>query len=195
MKTKDRRIDSRMQKSLGGMKKYRREPWINPKVEIRQSLIHGKGIFAIAPFAIGERVVIWGGTFVSKMEAEEAKKKPDNRVQQIDDNVFEVFSDEHKKDDPTYFHNHSCDPNTWMSDEVTVTVRRGIRPNEELTIDYAMFEGSEDRVVIERCTCGSSNCRKRITSRDWRNREIQERYRDHFSPMINRRIKRTNEMR
>jgi SET domain-containing protein len=170
------------------MKKYREAPWMNPKVEIRASPIHGKGMFANAPITKGEVVAIWGGNFVSKDEAEEARKNTDNRVQQIDDDVFEVFSHENRGDDPTYFHNHSCDPNTWMEDEVTLTARRNIKANEELTFDYAMFEANEDHIIIENCPCRSANCRRRITGKDWRRKDLQEQYGSHFSPFINRRI-------
>ena len=145
-------------------------------------------MFANEPITKGEVVAIWGGTFVSKDGAEEARKKPDNCVQQIDDDVFEVFSYENRGDDPTYFHNHSCDPNTWMEDEVTLTARRNIKANEELTVDYAMFEANEDRIIIENCPCGSANCRRTITGKDWRRKDLQEQYGNHFSPFINGRI-------
>ena len=170
------------------MKKYRKTPWMNPKLEIRPSPVHGKGIFAKTPMTEGEVVTVWGGNYVTKHEAEEARKNPDNRIQQIDDDAFEIFSYKDRGDDPTYFHNHSCEPNTWMEDAVTLSARRNIRTNEELTIDYAMFETNEDRIIIEKCVCGSSNCRGRVTGKDWRLPELQRRYQDHFSPLVNRRI-------
>ncbi len=169
-------------------KEYRKEPWMNPKVEIRSSPIHGKGMFAKAPIDKGEIVAIWGGNYVSKESAEEATKNPNNRVQQIVEDVFEVFLYEHRGDDPTYLHNHSCDPNTWMEDEVTFSARRNIKEHEELTIDYAMFETKEDYIIIEKCVCGSSNCRGRITGKDWRLPVLQKRYGRHFSPLIDRRV-------
>jgi hypothetical protein len=72
------------------MKRYRRRPWLNPKVEIRPSQIHGKGMFANDLIVRGEIVAIWGGNFVTVREAENAKL-PGVLVQQIDDDVFEVF--------------------------------------------------------------------------------------------------------
>src|SRR5437899_1887162 len=36
-----------------------------------------------------------------------------------------------------YFLNHSCDPNLWIADDVTLTARRRIDPGEEVTMDYA----------------------------------------------------------
>jgi hypothetical protein len=40
-----------------------------------------------------------------------------------------------------------------------------------------------------RCHCGSPDCRRVITGDDWRRKDVQERYQDHFSPFINRRIR------
>lgn len=169
--------------------RYRKEPWLNPKVEVRSSGIHGKGIFAKEPLSQGETVAIWGGNYVSKFEADRAKtSNPDLRIRQIDDDVFEIFTRKAAGNDPTYFQNHSCDPNTWMENEVTIAAKRRIEGGEELTIDYAMFEADESYVLTENCVCMSSECRKRITGSDWRLPQLQERYGRHFSPLINRRV-------
>lgn len=72
------------------MKSYRNKPWLSPKVEIRVSRIHGKGMFAVEPLSQSETVAVWGGSYVSRDEAERAKRaNPDVRIQQIDDEVFE----------------------------------------------------------------------------------------------------------
>jgi uncharacterized protein len=180
------------------VKNYRKKPWLNPKVEIRASRIDGKGMFAKESIAQCEIIAIWGGSYVSKNEAEQAKiDNPDVYIQQIEDDVFEVWTKEksrkHGESDPTHFHNHSCNPNTWMEDEVTISAMRNIDANEELTIDYAMFETKEEYVMMESCMCGSSNCRKRVTGSDWKMRELQNRYVNHFSPIINRRIADSNQ--
>jgi hypothetical protein len=73
---------------------------------------------------------------------------------------------------PDHFLNHSCDPNTWMTDEVTLVARRDIGQDEEVTADYAMWEAE-----------------------DWRHPELQRRYRGHFSPFINERIARLDRSR
>ena len=43
---------------------YPQTDWIDPRVEVRLSLLHGKGMFARAPIAQGEVVTIWGGTLL-----------------------------------------------------------------------------------------------------------------------------------
>ncbi len=87
-----------------------------------------------------------------------------------------------------FFLNHSCDPNLWLVDEVTFGARRDIRPGEEVTADYAYWQAEEDLIAAWTCHCGSPLCRGRVTGRDWRLPELQERYRGHFSPFINARI-------
>ena len=106
---------------------------------------------------------------------------------QIDDNLYRV---EERGEDESYYMNHSCDPNVWMTDAATIVTRRSISSGEELTIDYALFEAVEDFTAEWERVCGSSNCRKRVTGRDWRRSDLQERYTGHFLPLIGRRIAR-----
>ena len=169
------------------MKAYRDQDWMSPKVEIRSSAIHGKGMFAVAALAQDEVVAVWGGRFVSRGDAEQARLAG-KAVQQIDEGLFEVI--DRDQPGPTYYHNPSCEPNTGMGDEVTIVALHAVRPGEELTIDYAMFEADEDHVIPWECRCGVPTCRKRITGRDWRSQELLARYGRHFSPFLMRRIDR-----
>ena len=84
--------------------------------------------------------------------------------------------------------NHSCDSNLWQGDEVTLLARRDIATGEELTVDYALCTAQSDWVLDSDCRCGAAVCRHIITGEDWKRREVQERYRGHFSPFLNRRI-------
>ena len=84
--------------------------------------------------------------------------------------------------------NHSCDSSTWMADEATLVARHDIEAGEEATVDYALFTTQSTWMLDTRCRCGSPYCRRIITGDDWRRKEVQERYRNHFSPFINRRI-------
>ena len=129
-------------------------------------------MFAISPLSAEETVVIWGGTFVGTEEAESARTQG-KLVMQIDDDLYSI---EERDEDPTYFMNHSCDPNVWMADAVTLVARRGILLGQELTVDYALFEASEDFVLEWECVCGSTDCRNRVTGRDWRRPDLQARF-------------------
>jgi hypothetical protein len=104
---------------------------------------------------------------------------------QWDDNVYSV---EDSGVDDGYFINHSCDPNSWMQDAFTLIARRDIKKGEELTADYAIWEADENYVSKWECHCNSPLCRKRVTGKDWRLKELQERYNGHFSPLLTKRI-------
>jgi SET domain-containing protein len=169
-------------------KKYLKKSWISPKVEVRNSALHGLGLFAKESIKKDEVVVIWGGNFVNRTEADLARQKG-LAVQQIDENLFDVFDWDNKNQDPSYNHNHSCDPNTWMKDEVTIISRRNIKTGEELSIDYAMFELDNDHIMPWKCQCGSELCRRTVTGKDWRKKDLQERYKNHFFPYINKKIR------
>lgn len=88
-----------------------------------------------------------------------------------------------------YFLNHSCDPNAWMLDAVTLAARRPIAAGEEITADYALWLFEQDW-RLDPCRCGSPLCRGRVTSQDWQRPELQSRYAGHFTPFLNRLIQR-----
>lgn len=90
------------------------------------------------------------------------------------------------QDDPLRYGNHSCDPNLWLMDTVTLAARRSVGPGEELTTDYATMTGFADWRMV--CACGTTACRTVIRGTDWRLLELQARYRGHFSPFLNDRI-------
>jgi uncharacterized protein len=81
--------------------------------------------------------------------------------------------------------NHSCDANTWLTDEVTLTARRDIEPGEEITLDQGTWN-VEDAYIEDRepCSCGALTCRRMLTEQDWQRADVQKEYAGHFHPMI-----------
>jgi uncharacterized protein len=174
-------------KDTGTMtKNYLKHSWIDSRIEIRPSLMHGLGSFARSAITAGEVVTIWGGEVFTLAEVAAGKTKPCS-VAAIAETLV-LASPVQGPDHPDQFLNHSCDPNVWMQDEVTLIARYDIRPGEELTADYTLWEWDEQRVLSWQCRCGAPLCRGRITGRDWRRPELQARYQGHFSPFINARI-------
>ena len=164
-------------------KKYLATTWYAPCIEIRPSSTQGNGMFATRPIAEGEVVVIIGGTMMNETEFQ-AFTKTVTRY-----NAIQIAENTHLVDTPTSpgGMNHSCDANLWMRDEVTVVARRDIAAGEELTQDYALYTTNPDW-ILSPCHCGSSLCRHVVTGNDWQRSDVQERYRDHFSPFLNQRI-------
>ncbi|MDO8467981.1 MAG: SET domain-containing protein [Nanoarchaeota archaeon] len=163
---------------------FTEKTFINPKVEIKDSLIAGKGMFAKEKISKGEIIIKWGGEFFTTKEAKKKNKK-DFLIIQIDKDLWSVEKRGEYEDD--YFINHSCDSNVWMNDGRTFVARRDIKKGEEITVDYSLFE-SEDYVSKWECNCGLSDCRKRITGRDCLLKEVQAKYKGHFSPVVQERI-------
>ena len=160
------------------------EDWINPKINIKKSLIEGQGLFANKNIKKGEKLIVWGGDYINSNEVKKYKKMGKLVIQWDED----LYSVEERGDEKGYFINHSCEPNMWMIDAYTIIAKRNIAINEELAIDYALFEANENYISKWQCQCGSSLCRGQITGTDWRNPKLQDRYKNHFSPLLNKRI-------
>ena len=94
---------------------------------------------------------------------------------------------DHGPDEPPDFINHSCEPNAGLDGQIAIVALHRIQPGEEVTIDYAMCDGSPYDEF--ECGCGSAICRGRVTGEDWRNPTLWERYAGHFSPYLERRIR------
>jgi SET domain-containing protein len=74
--------------------------------------------------------------------------------------------------------NHSCDPNLWWLDGVTLGARRDIAAGEELTYDYATSIDDPDYML--RCHCETYRCRQMVTGDDRQVPELQRRYAGHW---------------
>jgi uncharacterized protein len=67
-----------------------------------------------------------------------------------------------KKEDPLYYTNHSCSPNSGIKGKVRLYALRNIGKDEEITFDYSTTE--EDMFWYMQCNCGVNKCRKIIRS-------------------------------
>lgn len=168
------------------MPTYRKHSWLDPRVAIAPSPHGGRGTFAAAPFAAGEVVTIWGGALFSRADVEAGRCEP-GTIAAIDEDRYLAAPAGAPETSDRYL-NHSCDSNLWLADEVTLVTRRAIPAGEELTLDYALFEGHEETIMEWQCRCGVDTCRSQVTGKDWRREDLRERYAGHFSPFLQRRI-------
>jgi uncharacterized protein len=167
------------------MTKYRKESWIDPRVERRVSDIEGFGTFAKAPICAGDVIFIFGGDLITDADVAAGKVIDHSYV-----NVAEGLYLGHRVEvglSVDDFLNHSCQPNIWMQDEVTLIAMRDIEPGEELVIDYVMYLPS-GWVAPWPCHCATAQCRGKVTGDDWMLPELQARYDGHFSPFVERKI-------
>jgi uncharacterized protein len=161
-------------------RRYRRRSWLHPDVVVGSSAIDGSGLFARRPLAEDETVVVLGGTVIDDAELSRLRRHSSFAV-------GEGINLRQDEDDPARYGNHSCDPNMWLTDEVTLVARRPVEAGEELTVDYATMTVVPWQME---CSCGSARCRGVATGDDWRRPDLRERYAGRFSPFINARIAR-----
>lgn len=137
------------------------------RLQVRQSGVHGKGVFAVAPIAKGELVIEYKGEVITWKEAlRRHPHDPDDPNHtfyfHIDDG--HVIDGKHHGNAAKWI-NHSCNPNCEADEEegrVFVKALRRIAAGEELNYDYAlMLEGRHTAKVKKEyeCRCGSRNCR------------------------------------
>ena len=134
---------------------------------VRDSNVHGRGVFATRRIEKGERIIEYLGERVSHDEA-------DRRYELKDDNDSHTFLfivdsktviDAGTDGNEARFFNHSCDPNCESVVEkrrVFIEAIRAIEPGEEMTYDYQIYRDHDDPENIDEifaCRCGFANCR------------------------------------
>jgi len=123
-------------------------------VEIRDSTIQGRGVYAKRVFDAGEIVLRWDLSHTIPNEQLAALPEDERR--------YTHPLDEHRTlivQAPERFVNHSCAPNTEVREFCDIALRR-IEAGEEITSDY----GEAGAAVAFECNCGSAQCRKHIGS-------------------------------
>jgi hypothetical protein len=159
--------------------------WLHPDVEVRESPIQGRGLFARRPIRAGTLVSRLGGRLVSGAELGRLLAEPDRGY--ID--TIAVGEDRHLVLPPRRdngYGNHGCDPNLWWVGPYQLAARRDIAGGEELTNDYGT--STADPGFEMACACGSKLCRAVVTGDDWRRPELRRRYGTHWIPMLRDRI-------
>jgi hypothetical protein len=159
--------------------------WIDARLYGAPSPIAGSGLFTRERVRAGEALVLWGGVVIERAAYDPALHRPRATTCYGAAQYLTTPVDEPALIDELM--NHSCEPNLWMGDEVTVTAMRDIEAGEELTMDYACW--CDDGYVFTRdCGCRAEGCRGVVTGSDWRIPALQARFRGHFRPDLNARI-------
>jgi predicted kinase len=163
--------------------------WVHPDIARDRSAIDADGLFARQDLDAGAVVIRLGGRLVSSTELDVllSHAAADSHGGHVD--TITVYDDAHLVLPPrtaAHWCNHSCDPNLWHVGPYEIAARRPIRAGDELTIDYATHSGAAGFRM--RCRCGSPGCRGEITSDDWQQPDLQDRYRGHWTPALQSRI-------
>ena len=139
-------------------------------IEVRDSGIQGRGVYAAAHIPRGTWIIEYTG---ERITHEEADRRYDDETMDrhhtflftVDD---EICIDAVKDGNEARFINHSCNPNceAILSDgKIFIAALRNIKAGEELSYDYGYH--LEDETMDEAlrkypCHCGAPNCRGTI---------------------------------
>ncbi|MDH5507162.1 MAG: SET domain-containing protein-lysine N-methyltransferase [Anaerolineae bacterium] len=157
---------------------------LSPKLVVKSRKFAGdKGVYATENIKVGELLALWGGRVVHTDQFNTYPERTRQLSVQIEDEYYLVPI---KPGEPADFVNHCCAPNAGMSGQIGVVAMRDIQPGEEICIDYAMCDSSPYDEFT--CVCGVPECRGKITGKDWQLAELQERYREYFSPYLQQKI-------
>ncbi len=155
--------------------------YISPKAEVRESPIHGRGLFAAEPFEEGEVVCVKGGYVFGRETLRSMPAWYRSAEIQVAEDLFIGPLAPEEREGSMIFSNHSCEPNIGVRGQIVFVALREVSAGEELTHDWATTD--DDDYELD-CNCGAALCRKVITGRDWRRPDLRERYRGHFSSYL-----------
>lgn len=163
--------------------------YLTKKVKVCSSGINRRGVFAIAPLKRDEVIAVWGGFIITSAEFVRLSKKGfkniDDYATKVADGFYMVSCKKGGLEDDDFF-NHSCSPNAGIKGQILMVAIRNIKKGEEITYDYCLTDA--DFAYSFKCSCSSLNCRKRITTSDWKIPGLQKRYKGYFSWYIQNKI-------
>ena len=125
------------------------------KVIVKDSEIHGKGVFAARKIKKGEVVLRWDTSHEVTPEQVKGMTKNEKRYVTYMDGKHILMQE------PERYVNHSCDANTTAKNHCDIA-KRDIEKDEEITADYS--EECEPDLRMK-CNCGSRKCRGLVTAR------------------------------
>lgn len=140
-----------------------KSPAIDPRhvcfrLEIRESKIHRKGVYALERIPARRKVIEYTGEKISRREA---------RLRGCGRFTYLFTLDKYWTIDGAVrgsgaeIINHACDPNLRariQQGHILYMSKRIIEPGEELTVDYRF----SDKIGAVKCRCGSPLCRGTI---------------------------------
>jgi uncharacterized protein len=136
-------------------------------IEVRNSPVHGRGVFAVAPIAKGTRIIEYLGDRVSHAAADARYDDHD----ESDNHTFLFIVDKQTVIDAgvggndARFINHQCEGNcesVIQNRRVFIDATRDIAPGQELGYDYEIGREKDDPPNVDEiyaCHCGSPQCR------------------------------------
>ncbi|MCU1601785.1 MAG: nuclear protein [Frankiales bacterium] len=139
------------------------------RLVVKQSAIHGRGVFAKRPVGEGDEVIEYRGQVITWQEASRRYEESDQELGHtfffdIDDGL--VIDGGVGGNDSRWI-NHSCEPNCEFEVQgrrVVVRALRDIARGEELLLDYRLELDDQDDQGHYACRCGAPSCRRSMAA-------------------------------
>ncbi len=164
--------------------------YLSPRAAVRDSPIHGRGLFAVEPIASGQIVCVKGGYILDRETLHAMPEWYRAAEVPVADGLFIGPVQEAERDGSMIWSNHSCEPNIGVQGQIVFVAMRDIEAGEELTHDWATTDADVDYRMA--CRCGAARCRRIVTGQDWRRQDLQDKYRGYTSWYLEQRIKRSS---
>ena len=139
-----------------------------PRIQVRRSGVHGKGVFALREIAAGESIIEYTGELISWPEA--LRRHPHDPRDPHHTFFFHIDAD-HVIDakvggNAARWINHACEPNCEADETDGRVFIKALRPlfaGEELFYDYGLVIDDRYTPKLKKeyeCRCGSPICRR-----------------------------------
>lgn len=143
------------------------------RIQVRNSKIHGRGVFAATDIAAGQRLIRYRGEVITHAKAD---RRYDDTLDTGHTFLFTLndryIVDANVNGNNARWINHSCDPNCEASihvdpngderkDVVWIETLRPIKAGEELTYNYGIVldvPHTKRLKAVWACRCGARNC-------------------------------------
>src|ERR1700747_2185200 len=132
-------------------------------IQVRQSAVHGRGVFATRPIRKGRRIIEYTGRRVAWKSIPADVNDAHTFLFGINDGT-DVINPEIGGNEARWI-NHSCAPNCEAieeDDRIFIYALRDLKPGEELSYDYALEIDEPTTKELEKeheCLCGTGRCR------------------------------------
>lgn len=140
------------------------------KILVKNSPVHGRGVYAARDLKKGERVVEYKGELITWKECD--RRPPSDPDDPYHTFFFSLSDGKHVIDaavggNAAKWINHSCSPNCETEEDddarrVFIVTTREVKAGEELNYDYGLIIDERITPTLKKnyeCRCGSKNCR------------------------------------
>ena len=140
---------------------------VGRRIQVRQSGVHGKGVFALRDIPAGTRIIEYVGEVISWKKAQ---KRHPHDPSDPNHTFFFHIDDKHVIDaavggNAARWINHACETNCEADERngrIFIRATRDLLPGEELFYDYGLVIDERLTPTLKKqylCRCGSAACR------------------------------------